>query len=139
MAATGKITVFDDGNCPFCQWAQAWVERRDRDHRLQFLDFNRPEVAAEAPCAPAELGRRMHVRTPEGDWRIGYFGWIAVLSALPRWRWLAAGMRVPPFRWLGPAVYQFVADHRYRFPQFLLRWLGAPPPCDVACTLPRGN
>jgi len=136
MEPAAKVTVYDDRNCPFCQWAQAWVERRDRGQRLEFRDFNRPEVAAEAPFAPAELGRRMHVRSPDGEWHIGYYGWIAVLSQLPGWRWLAGVMRVPPCRWAGPTVYQFIADHRYRIPQFLLRWLGAPPPCEAACALP---
>ena len=137
MEAAVKLTVYDDGNCPFCQWAQGWVERRDREHRLEFRDFNRPEVAAETPFPPAELTQRMHVRTPEGEWHIGFFGWIAVLSALPRWRWLARLMRRAPLRWMGPHVYQFIADHRYRIPRFLLRWMGAPPPCDAACALPR--
>jgi predicted DCC family thiol-disulfide oxidoreductase YuxK len=137
MDAAAKLTVYDDGSCPFCQWAQAWVERRDPEHRLEFRDFNRPEVAAETPFAPAELGRRMYVRAPDGDWHIGFFGWIAVLSALPHWRWLAGLMRVPPCRWAGPRVYQFIADHRYQIPRFLLRWMGAPPPCDVNCALPR--
>lgn len=137
MDVAAKLTVYDDGNCPFCQWTQGLVERRDPEHRLEFRDFNRPEVAAETPFAPAELGRRMHVYTPDGDWHIGFFGWIAVLSALPRWRWLAGLMRVPPCRWAGPMVYQFIADHRYQIPRFLLRWMGAPPPCDVNCALPR--
>lgn len=139
MDRAAKLTVYDDGNCPFCQWAQRWVERRDREHRMEFRDFNRPEVAAATPFSPLELGRRMHVRSPDGEWHVGYFGWIAVLSALPRWRWLAGLMRVPPSRWAGPLVYQFIADHRYQVPRSLLRWLGAPPPCDPACALPPGN
>ena len=137
MEAAAKLTVYDDGNCPFCQGAQGWVERRDREHRLEFRDFNRPEVVAETPFSPAELTRRMHVRSPDGEWHVGFFGWIAVLSALPRWRLLARLMRRPPLRWLGPRVYQFIADRRYRIPRFLLRWMGAPPPCDAACALPR--
>ena len=137
MKAAVKLTVYDDGNCPFCQWAQGWVERRDREHRLEFRDFNRPEVAVETPFSSAELTQRMHVRTAGGEWHIGFFGWIAVLSALPRWRWLAGCMRLAPLRWLGPHLYQFIADHRYRIPRFLLRWMGAPPPCDAACALPR--
>lgn len=139
METAARLTVYDDGNCPFCQWAQAWVERRDRGRRVEFRDFNRPEAAAETPFPPAELGLRMHVRGAQGEWYIGYFGWIAVLAELPRWRWLAGVMRVPPLRWAGPALYQFVADRRYRIPRFLLRWMGAPPPCDAACALPRGN
>ncbi len=139
METAAKLTVYDDANCPFCQWAQAWVDRRDRAHRLEFRDFNRPEVAAETPFPPAELACRMHVRGAEGEWHVGYFGWIAVLAALPRWRRLAGVMRLPPLRWAGPTLYQFIADHRYRIPRWLLRWLGAPPPCDAACALPREN
>jgi predicted DCC family thiol-disulfide oxidoreductase YuxK len=137
LEATPKLTVYDDGNCPFCRWAQAWVERRDAAHRLEFRDFNRPEVAAETPFPPAELSHRMHVHSPDGQWHVGYYGWIAVLSALPRWRWLAGPMRLPPCRWFGPLFYRFIADHRYQVPRFLLRWLGAPPPCGADCALPR--
>jgi predicted DCC family thiol-disulfide oxidoreductase YuxK len=79
----------------------------------------------------------MHVQTADGEWHIGFFGWIAILRALPRWRWLARLLSLPPLRWLGPAAYRLIAGNRYRIPAFLLRWLGAPPMCGPGCEIPQ--
>ena len=135
VGSRNQLRVYDDGRCPFCQWAQQTITRRDRDHRLEFRDYHDPAVAAETPFPFAQLHQRMHVHTPDGQWHAGFFGWVAILSVLPRWRWLTAAMRVPPLRWIGPAAYGLVASHRYQVPGWLLRWLGAPPPCTESCAL----
>jgi predicted DCC family thiol-disulfide oxidoreductase YuxK len=132
----GKVTVYDDGRCPFCQWTQQKVEAYDRERRLEFRDYNLPAHAAETPFSVEQLSQKMHVRTADGQWQSGFFGWLAILKVLPRWRWLARVLAVPPLRWVGPLVYRFVAGNRYRIPKFLLRWLGAPPPCDDSCAVP---
>jgi predicted DCC family thiol-disulfide oxidoreductase YuxK len=133
MSVSASVRVYDDGHCPFCQWAQQTITRFDRDHRLDFRDYNLPEIAAETPFPREQLDYRMHVQTPDGQWHAGFFGWMAILRVLPRWRWLARVMSAPPIRWLGPVMYQFVADHRYQVPHRLLRFLGAPQPCDARC------
>jgi predicted DCC family thiol-disulfide oxidoreductase YuxK len=133
VASPNQVRVYDDGRCPFCQWAQTAVARWDRDHRLEFRDYHDPAVAAETPFPFEQLHQRMHVQTPDGHWHAGFFGWIAVLRALPRWRWLAGLMRVPPLRWIGPAAYGFIASHRYQVPAWVLCRLGAPRPCDPSC------
>lgn len=130
MESVNQIRIYDDGQCPFCQWAQQAISRWDRDHRLEFRDYHDPAVAAETPFSFPQLNERMHVRTPDGRWHAGFFGWIAILRALPRWRWLAAVMNAPPLRWIGPAAYAVIANHRYQIPGWFLRWLGAPPRCD---------
>lgn len=117
-------------------WARSLVEPHDRDHRLDFRDFNRPEVAAETPYLAAQLARRMHVQTPDGGWYSGYWGWIAVLEAIPQFQSLARVLRWAPFRWMGPKVYDFVARNRYRIPQWLLKICGAPRLCDEKCAVP---
>jgi len=137
VAPTNQLRIYDDGQCPFCQWAQQAITRRDRDHRLDFRDYHDTAVAAETPFPFAQLHQQMHVQTADGQWHPGFSGWVAILSVLPRWRWLAAVMRVPPLRWLGPAAYRFVADHRYRVPGWLLRCLGAPQRCDDSCAVSR--
>jgi len=137
VAASDQLRIYDDGQCPFCQWAQQTITRWDREHRLEFRDYHDPAVAAEAPFPSAQLHQRMHVQTPDGEWHPGFFGWVAILSVLPRLRWLAAVMRVPPLRWIGPPAYRFVADHRYQVPGWLLRCLGAPKPCAESCAVSR--
>ena len=132
----GKVTIFDDGRCAFCQWAQGVVERADTGHAVEFRDYNLPAHAAQAPFPLSDLAHAMHVQTPDGRWHIGFRGWLAVLKVLPRWRWLGRLMGGVPLRWLGPLVYRVVAANRYRIPGFLLRWMGAPPPCDETCALP---
>ena len=142
----GKLTIYTDGQCPFCLAMQALAVRRDRGQRLRWRDFNLPAVAAETPFSHAELARRMHVLTPDGQWHTGYFGWVAILAVLPRWRWLAPIARLWPFRWIGPKLYGFVANHRYLIPRVVLAWLGAPAPCppggcsiSEATQAPAGN
>jgi len=129
--AAAKLRIYHDGRCPFCQWSQQSIERQDRDRRLEFRDYH--VAHSETPFPLAELGRAMHVQTPDGRWHVGYFGWIEILRALPRRRWLARLLAAPPLRWIGPLVYRLIAANRYRLPRFLLRWLGARPPCDTAC------
>ena len=137
MASTDRVRVYDDGQCPFCQWVQQTITRWDRDYRLDFRDYHDPAVAAETPFSLPQLHQRMHVQTPDGQWHAGFFGWIAILGVLPRWRWLAGVMRVPPMRWIGPTAYMLIANHRYQVPAWLLRSLGAPRPCDPSCEAPR--
>lgn len=136
MPSGGKLRIYDDGRCAFCQWTQSVMERHDRDQRLEFRDFNLPEHAAETPVPFAQLSRRMHVQTPDAAWHSGFPAWLEILKVLPRLHWLGRLFSLPPCCWLGPFAYQFVADHRYRVPRFFLRWVGAPPPCDAACALP---
>ncbi len=137
MDSAGQVHVYTDGNCPFCLWARGLVEPHDRDRRLDFCDFNRPEVAAATPFSLEELRREMYVRTPDNQWHRGYWGWVAVLRVIPRYRFLARLMSWIPFRWFGPALYRLFAANRYRMPQWLLRTAGVPRPCDENCPRPQ--
>ncbi len=129
MHGAGKLKVYYDGRCAFCQWAERVTLRFDADQRLQFRDCNEPEIAAETPFSRDQLSHRMYVLTPDGGWYAGYFGWVRIVESLPKWSWMAPLLRVWPLNWLGSRLYQLIANHRYRIPAFLLRWLGAPPPC----------
>ena len=136
MPAGDKVIVYDDGNCAFCQWSEACVKRLDREDRIEFRSYQDPAVRTETPFSFEELNEKMHVRTADGRWQSGFFGWMAIVDELPRFRWLSRILSVPPLRWLGPVLYMAVARNRYRVPRFLLRWMGAPPPCDSQCALP---
>ena len=133
MAAPAKLKVFTDGACPFCQAVQAKVEPLDTRRRVEFVDYNDPAVAAQAPFSRERLDQEMHVLTPDGSWRVGFFGWAAVLRVLPRLGWLGWLLGTLPFRLVGPGIYRWIARRRYRIPGF-------PQPCrSAACELPAGN
>lgn len=112
------------------------MESHDRNHLLDFRDFNRPEIAAETPCTLQQLSQRMYVRTPDGVWHGGFWGWIEILSVIPSYHWLGTILQWVPLRWAGPSLYEFFACNRYRLAGVLLKILGVPAPCDESCALP---
>src|SRR3954465_5029371 len=131
-----RLVVYTDGSCPFCQWSRHQVERFDPERRVEFRDYNNPAAARETPFSDTELAKEMHALTLDGRWSEGYFAWIEVLKVLPRWRWLGKLLGFVPFRWIGPPLYRLIARNRYRAPNLLLRWMGAPPPCPPEGSCP---
>jgi predicted DCC family thiol-disulfide oxidoreductase YuxK len=130
MPQTTTYDIFMDGTCSFCRWTQTKVEPYDSGSRLRFLDYNDPEVAAQAPFPRVELDNEMHVRTPDGAWLKGFEAWLALLRVLPKLAWLGSFASMPPMRWMGPSVYAFIARHRYSLP-------GAPARCESdTCAIP---
>jgi len=133
MATIKNTRVFMDGSCPFCRAARARIEPFDTHHEVEFIDYQNAARAAEVPFPREALDAEMHVQLPDGSWRIGFFGWAAILRRLPAWRWLGWLMIAPPFRRLGPPVYRWIARHRYSLP-------GIPQPCsEHACGLPHSD
>src|SRR5207253_5844003 len=94
LTQVNKIEVYTDGQCNLCRWMRARVEPLDRDHRIEWLDYNDPEILKRAaPQTRAEMAEEMHTRDQNGRWAKGYFAWIEVICVLPRWKWLAPIMR----------------------------------------------
>lgn len=132
MAETARVEIFTDGACPFCRAIQERVASLDTRHRLRFLDYNDPAVAARAPFPRTRLDEEMHVRATDGTWHAGYAGWVVVLRELPQYAWLGWLLAAPPFRWFGPGLYRWIARHRYRIPGF-------PAPCHSdTCAISAG-
>jgi predicted DCC family thiol-disulfide oxidoreductase YuxK len=134
-----RLVVYTDGGCPFCLWSRRKVEGYDREHLVEFRDYNDPVLARETPYADSELGAEMHVLAPGGRWYGGFFAWLEILKVLPRWRWLGELLGCVPFRWMGPPLYRLIARNRYGWPNFVLRRIGAPPPCPPqgSCSAPK--
>ena len=126
-----RIEVYMDGQCPLCRWSRERVEPFDRDGRIEWLDYNDPEVLRRAaPHTFQEMAAEMHVRRPDGTWTKGFEGWVDVLKVLPHLRWLGHVLSVWPLTVIGPVIYRNIARRRYQL-------FGIPPPCDpsAACSL----
>ncbi len=128
-----RIEVYTDGHCNLCRWMRARVDPLDRDRRIEWLDYNDPEILQRAaPHTHNELADEMHARTADGRWSKGYFAWIEVIRVLPRWRWLVPILSLWPITKIGAVFYRWLAARRYTL-------FGVPPPCDAggACQLHR--
>jgi predicted DCC family thiol-disulfide oxidoreductase YuxK len=131
MNQATTIDVLTDGDCPLCRWMRARVEPFDVRKRLHWLNFREPEVLAmAAPLTFDELNNEMYAHLPDGKWVRGFDAWIAVLSVLPRLRWLSKLLSLWPLTRLGPLFYRWVAKRRFTL-------FGIPPPCspDGVCSL----
>ena len=126
MSQASKIEVYTHGHCNLCRWMRARVEPLDHDRRIEWLDYNDPEILRRAAPHPREeMANEMHTRTADGQWAKGYFAWIEVIRVLPRWKWLAPILSLWPFTWLGAMFYRWLAARRYTL-------FGVPPPCDAS-------
>ena len=126
LRTANKIEVYTDGRCNLCRWMRARVAPLDRDQRIEWLDYNEPEILQRAaPHTREEMAREMHARTADGHWSKGYFAWIEVIRVLPRWKWLAPLLSLWPFTRLGSIFYRWLATRRYTL-------FGVPPPCDAS-------
>lgn len=93
-ATEPAATIFYDGACPLCRREIDHYRRRRGAERLAWIDVAR----ADAPLAPYGLSReramaRFHVRNAAGRWQTGAFGFAALWSHLPAYRWLAFTLR----------------------------------------------
>ena len=132
MSDAARLQVLTDGDCPLCRWSRAQVEPRDRERRIEWLNYRAPEVIERVapPYTFEELNREMHVRTTDGRWLGGYEAWLELVRALPRWRALVPVLSRWPFTRLGAIFYRWLASRRYAL-------FGVPPPCDAegVCSL----
>jgi predicted DCC family thiol-disulfide oxidoreductase YuxK len=132
MSEDGRIQVLTDGECPLCRWSRAQVEPRDRERRIEWLNYRDPEVISRIapPYTFEELNAEMHVRDAGGRWTGGYPAWLELMRVLPRWRHTVPLLSLWPFTSLGPLFYRWLASRRYSL-------FGVPPPCDESgvCSL----
>ena len=128
VVSPDEITVYWDGQCPFCSAMKERLAAFDTRRTLLFVDLNDPEIAATAAArfTRSELVDEMRVRMPDGTWRTGYFAWAAALRALPALAWFGTLMQLWVFADIGPKVYRWVANHRYLISQALR----LPSPCN---------
>lgn len=124
-----SIVLFD-GACNLCHATVGWVLRHDRQGLFRFasLQSDAARRALAAAGAPSELPEGMVVLDEAGV-HIRSDAAIRIVSRLGfPWN-VAAVSRVLPRR-LRDAVYQWVADNRYRW--FGRREVCAVPAADVA-------
>ncbi len=115
--------VLYDGVCVLCSGWFRFVARRDTGHRFVFTaiqsDYGRA-LAEKLGIDPAEP--QTNAVLLDGEVYLYSDSALAVLAALPNWRWALAFRAIP--RPLRDALYRLVARNRYRI-------LGRRTACDL--------
>ena len=125
-------TLIYDGECPLCEKAVAWVQKRARPQTLEYLTCQSPERAQRFPTmAEAQCMEAMQLVMPDGAVYSGDEALPVLLSMLRRWRWLAHLFRIPGITLLSPIGYRFIARNRHIFSIFVA---SKRSPSDASCS-----
>ena len=102
-AMAAPFTLLYDSLCPICRREVAWLQRRDRHHRLATIDIAAPGFDAAALGLTAEgVVARLHgidaagkvvegMAAMRGAWRAVGLGWLIAPTGWPVLRWLFDG------------------------------------------------
>lgn len=85
----GRTTVYFDGSCPICRAEIGFMERRDRDERLAFVDVTDSATPLPASLDRERAMRRFHVRGADGELRDGAAAFASMWREVPLFRPLA--------------------------------------------------
>lgn len=121
-ASRTELDLIFDGRCGFCTRAVGWVRALDRHRRITTHAYQQPDVLdrfglTESQAHAAVWAVAGHTRTA------GAAAVAATLDTALGTRIFGRVYRIPPMRLLQDRVYQWVADHRGKFP-------GVTPWCE---------
>jgi len=120
MSTTAQLTLYYDGNCPFCLAEMRRLMRWNSAGRLGFVDISAPDFdPAPLGVGMAALDRELHSRTVDGRLLVGTDSMLAAYTLVGR-AWVVLPLRVRILRPLLNGLYRSFARNRYR----LSRWMG---------------
>ncbi|MCX4162691.1 MULTISPECIES: thiol-disulfide oxidoreductase DCC family protein [Paraburkholderia] len=129
-----RLTLYFDGNCPFCVAEMRRLRSWDHAGRLGFVDIAQEDFdAATRGVDLAELNRELYSWTDTGVCLTGIDSMIAAYTLVGR-GWIVLPLRIVVTRQLCKLLYRLFARNRRR----ISRWLGytSAPVCDgTSCRL----
>ncbi len=126
---TSELTLFYDGNCPFCLAEMARLRNWNSVGKLTFVDIAEPDFnPAILGVDMAALDRELHSQKPNGEILVGIDSMLAAYTLVGK-GFLVFPLRLKLLRPLLANLYRKFARNRYR----ISRLLGYKtiPHCDV--------
>ncbi len=120
--AEARLDLVFDGRCGFCTRAVGWVHRLDRHHRISTHAYQEPGVLERFGLTESQAHTAVWA-VVGGTKSAGAAAVADTLDAALGTRIFGKLYRLPPVRMLQDRVYQWVADHRGKFP-------GVTPWCE---------
>jgi predicted DCC family thiol-disulfide oxidoreductase YuxK len=111
------LTVLFDGSCGLCQRTVNIIRRIDLRHRVEIIDaLNDWETVAKRypTLTQDQCMLTMHAVDDKGAVTTGFFAYRRLCALIPMWWPMFPFLFIPPVPAVGQAVYQKVADRRFR-------------------------
>jgi predicted DCC family thiol-disulfide oxidoreductase YuxK len=123
MNSDFPLTLYYDGDCQICRAEMRNLELRDVYGQLRFVNI---AIAAAEHYPPGTdrtaLMTLIHARCADGRVLNGVEVFRLAYSAVGM-PWVARLTSLPGIRALSEAIYPLIARHRYRLPQWPIRWV----------------
>lgn len=113
------LTLYYDGNCPFCSTEMRRLHEWDRDEKLAFVDIAAPSFdPVSLGVDMEELNRELYSRTATGEILVGIDSMLAAYTLVGK-GWLVFPLRLKLLRPLLANLYRKFARNRYRMSRLL--------------------
>ncbi|HWU96909.1 MAG TPA: DUF393 domain-containing protein [Oxalicibacterium sp.] len=117
--STPELTLFYDGQCPFCAAEMKRLRSWNKSGKLGFVDISLPHFDVTSVGVTMEaLNRELHSLTVDGKLLVGIDSMLAAYTLVNR-SWLVFPLRIKPLRPLLSTLYRQFARNRYRFSALL--------------------
>lgn len=116
------LDLIFDGRCGFCTRAVGWVHRLDRHRRISTHAYQEPDVLERFGLTESQAHTAVWA-VVGGTPSAGAAAVAETLDTALGTRIFGKLYRIPPVRTAQDRVYQWVADHRGKFP-------GVTPWCE---------
>jgi predicted DCC family thiol-disulfide oxidoreductase YuxK len=114
-----ELTVYYDGNCPFCAAEMNRLRSWNSAGKLVFVDIAEPEFdPGTLGVAMADLDRELHSRASDGTVLTGIDSMQRAYTLVGR-AWMVLPLRVTMLRPLLSYLYLGFARNRYRFSRLM--------------------
>lgn len=123
-----ELTLYFDGNCPFCAAGMQRLGELDQAGKLAFVDIAQPGFdPAHLNASMKQLNLEVYSQTSAGKVLVGVDSLLAAYTLAGR-GWLVWPLRVPALRSVLAYLYRAFARNRYT----MSRLLGykAKPTCE---------
>ena len=116
---SAALTLYYDGNCPFCAREMKRLGGCDRAGRLTFVDISLPGFdPAQLNATMAQLDAQLYSQTGAGAVLIGTDSMLAAYTLVGRGS-MVWPLRVPLLRTVLSYLYRLFARHRYAISRLL--------------------
>src|SRR6476646_4420535 len=117
--SSSELTLYFDGNCPFCAAEMKRLRTWNTAGKLEFVDMTDPLFdPALLGVTMADLDRELHSRTASGIMLVGIDSMLAAYTLVGK-AWLVWPLRIAFLRPVLTSLYRRFARNRYRFSRLL--------------------
>lgn len=128
--SVSDLTLFYDGNCPFCKREVDWLRKRDRDGKLDYVDICDPGFdQGQHRLQGRDVHARIHAVRADGEVLEGMAVFREVYRRLGL-GWLLAPTGWPVLRPTFDLLYRLFARNRLRLGRLLSRGNCGESRCD---------